>query len=185
MRCLAILAFAACATVNTDAVFVPKRHVLHERSLPSVNSKWRRGEKVARDSIVPLRIGLVQTNLELGDKHLMDVADPRSASYGKHWTAAEVHDVFAPAASAVAEVKNWLVEYGIKEDEILHFENKGWLAADIPAYKVERLFRTSLYEHEHHATGDIRIGCSEYHVPAHLKHYIDYSKANVLAVTLL
>ena len=47
-------------------------HVLHEQrsSLPKV---WRRSSRVDRDSILPVKIGLTQNNLENGYAHLMDV----------------------------------------------------------------------------------------------------------------
>ena len=106
----------------------------------------------------------------------MDVADPSSPKYGKHWTAAEVHAFFAPAEQALDEVKQWLIDHGIQADDIVHFENKGWLALDVPASKVEELFKTSLFEHEDSTSGAIRIGCSDYHVPEHLTSHIDYSK---------
>lgn len=47
-------------------------HVLHEKrsSLPKV---WRRSNRVDRDAILPVKIGLTQSNLENGYAHLMDV----------------------------------------------------------------------------------------------------------------
>ena len=48
------------------------------------------GIKPSRDMNIPLRIGLTQNNLDKGYDYLMDVADPTSPNYSKHWTAKQV-----------------------------------------------------------------------------------------------
>lgn len=52
---------------------VPDTHVLHERQLPQWIHKWKRGAKVPRDALLPMRIGLKQRNLEEGAKLLRDM----------------------------------------------------------------------------------------------------------------
>jgi tripeptidyl-peptidase-1 len=118
---------------------------------------------------------LTQSNLDKGDEYVMAVSDPSSRDYGKHWTADEVRSFFAPAEDTVEEVKAWLVEHGIDSADVVHSENKGWLALDVPVYKAEELLYTSYYEHEHEDTGSLRIGCAEYYVPEHIQRHIDYS----------
>lgn len=77
--------------------------VLHEkRSMPALN----RRERVHPDSIVPIRIALKQRNLESGYERLMDVSHPSSKNYGKHLSATEVHELFAPAQETVSAVKD-------------------------------------------------------------------------------
>lgn len=66
-----VAAFAAFAAV-ANAVPMVSKTVLHEKRV-SIPRMWTRGEKVARDAILPVRIGLVQRNLEDGYEHLMDV----------------------------------------------------------------------------------------------------------------
>lgn len=77
----------------------------------------------------------------------MDVSHPESPNYGKHWTAKDVHNMFAPAEDAVRSVMNWLKEHGI--GGVVHSDNKGWLAFDIPASQAEELFKTEYHEYEH------------------------------------
>jgi len=36
-----------------------------------------------------------------------------SPKYGQHYTAEEVHDIFAPSLSAVESIRDWLVASGI------------------------------------------------------------------------
>lgn len=45
---------------------VPASHVLHERQLPQWTRKWKRGAKVPRGALLPMRVGLKQRNLDEG-----------------------------------------------------------------------------------------------------------------------
>lgn len=47
-------------------------HVVHEKR-SEASSPWVKGPKVDKDAILPIRIGLTQSNLENGYDHLMDV----------------------------------------------------------------------------------------------------------------
>lgn len=93
-------------------------------------------------------------------------------------SAAEVHDLFAPNESSIEAVKAWLIESGVSADKLLAYENKGWIGADVSIKDAERLFRTQYHEHEN-SKGEIRLGCDQYHVPAHLSDHIDYISPGV------
>ena len=147
---------------------------LHEKRGSSEIGGWQRIRRVDSDAIVPLRIGLTQTNLDAGYDRLMSVSDPNSSNFGTYLTASEVHDLFSPSAEAVGQVREWLSSSGINGSDIVYSENKGWLALEIPALQVERLFRAEIHEYEHDKYGRLRLGCDEYHVPVHLSEHIDY-----------
>jgi tripeptidyl-peptidase-1 len=68
----------------------PVSHIVHEkRDIDS--STWILNDiKLRRDAIIPMSIGLTQRNLEHGYDFLMDVSDPKSPNYGKHWTMEKV-----------------------------------------------------------------------------------------------
>ncbi|KAJ6179418.1 hypothetical protein N7519_009879 [Penicillium mononematosum] len=156
----------------SGAVPAPVKHVLHEKRSEHVD--WVKGERIKRDSVLPVRIGLTQNNLEKGDEYLMAVSDPNSAKYGQYWSAEEVHELFAPSKDSVDSVRRWLQSSGIHESRIVHSDNKGWLAFDAYAHEVEDLFKAEFYEHEHASTSSMKIGCGEYHVPEHIQPHIDY-----------
>jgi tripeptidyl-peptidase-1 len=60
--------FAAIATLS-NAVPTSLKHALHENRLtPSLD--WVKGARIERGSIIPMRIGLTQTNLEKGHDYL-------------------------------------------------------------------------------------------------------------------
>lgn len=65
---LAIAAIAACSSAAPTTI----RHVLHEeRHAPAKD--WVKGARIEKAAVLPVRIGLTQTNLENGYDHLMDV----------------------------------------------------------------------------------------------------------------
>jgi tripeptidyl-peptidase-1 len=72
MRFYSITTLAALASV---ALAAPtnnfQRHVLHERREPSEN--WVKSDRVHSDVKLPMRIGLVQGNLDRGHELLMQV----------------------------------------------------------------------------------------------------------------
>ena len=86
---------------------------------------------------------------------------PDSPNFGKHWTAEEVHDKYAPAEETIDAVRSWLIVSGINEDSIIHSDNKGWIAIDIPAWQAEDLFHTEYQEHVHTTSGAVRVGSDE------------------------
>jgi tripeptidyl-peptidase-1 len=70
--------------------------------------------------------------------------------------------MFAPSEDTVQTVRGWLVASGIEDNLIVHSENKGWIAIDIPAWQAEELFKTEYHEHEHASSGQVKVGCDEY-----------------------
>ena len=155
------------------AIPAPPTHAIHERR--DVNPvKWITREKTPKTAVLPVRIGLTQRNLENGDAMLMDVADPASSGYAKHWTAEQVADYFAPAEETIEAVKEWLHSSGIHPDRIAHSDNKGWLAFDATAAEMEDLLHTEYYAYEHAEQGTTATSCEQYHVPKHVQKHVDY-----------
>ena len=83
------------AAVTVLAAFVaalpaPSNHVVHEKR--SGSSSWSPHERLQPDRRItlPVRIGLTEKNLHLGDDMLMKVSDPASEDFGKHWTHEQV-----------------------------------------------------------------------------------------------
>lgn len=163
-------------TLLAGALSAPTRNVLHEkRSVPLPHKR----ERLDGEAVIPIRLGLRQSNLHTGYERLMDVSHPSSANYGKHLSKEEVHAIFAPADETVDTVMSWLLGTGLfNESDIIQYKNKGWLAIDMPVKHAESLFGTEYYEHEM-SNGDIKIGCDEYYLPAHISSHIDYIKPGV------
>jgi tripeptidyl-peptidase-1 len=95
------------------------------------------------------------------DKH-PHRSDPTSDKYGKHWTAEEVHNAFAPEEETIANIREWLTDFGIHDSRTMHYENKGWIAVDVTVEEAEALLLTEFHEHEHKLTSKVRVGCDKY-----------------------
>jgi len=166
-----------CVLAASVTALPSNSHVLHEkREVPLSHPRVR----VAPDAVIPIRIGLKQSNLHLGYDKLMEVSHPESNKYGQHLSAEEVHDLFAPAEETVQTVKDWLLNSGLEEEDIVPYANKGWLAIDVPANVAERLLLTEYYEHE--TSDGHRIGCDEYYLPSHVSNHIDFIKPGTSAL---
>jgi len=52
---------------------VPPSHVVHERRQPRNTDGWKRADRADPVAILPIRIGLTQSNLDLGHDLLMNM----------------------------------------------------------------------------------------------------------------
>ncbi|KAF2090832.1 subtilisin-like protein [Saccharata proteae CBS 121410] len=154
------------------ALPAPQTHAIHEKR-ESLHPRWAKRSRVHPDSVLPMRIGLTQ-NMDNAVNHLMDVSDPSSSNYGKHWTPEKVVDMFKPAEETIEAVREWLVQSGIAAHRITHTDNKGWFAFQATSEEAERLLHTEFHEYEDAVTGGVLPACDEYHVPRHIQHHIDY-----------
>jgi len=81
---LSLIAVCGLLTSTIAAPTAPsKQHVVHERRA-TLPTHWNRNAKLHGDSVIPMRIGLTQSNLEKADEFLMDLAHPESPNFGKH-----------------------------------------------------------------------------------------------------
>jgi tripeptidyl-peptidase-1 len=122
-------------------------YLVHESRHKAIDHQWNKREQLDKDQILPIRIGLKQTNLEHADHWLMDVSDPESPNFGKHWTAAEILHAFKPrykgplfslghianqnSHETVQAVHSWLNESGIHPDRHQLSEGLGWLQFEV------------------------------------------------------
>lgn len=172
MQLSRLLSLATLA-LSVNALPSPSVYRLHEeRATEPLH--WVKNSRVEAEVILPVRIGLTQTNLDKGPALLEEVSDPGSAKYGQHYTAEEIHDLFAPSEESVAAVRDWLHDAGIHSDRISLSANKQWIQLDASVQEVEGLIQTEYYHYEHVVTGGTNIGCDKYHVPEHVAHHIDY-----------
>ncbi|KAI1868901.1 hypothetical protein JX265_006880 [Neoarthrinium moseri] len=148
-----------------------EHHVVHEKR-HFTPQRWTKRDRVAANMVLPVRIGLAQSNLDRAEEYLLAVSHPISPTYGKLWTPEEVIAAFQPSIASVEAVHGWLTAHGVQN--VTHSKNKGWLAFDAPSSVVESLLRTEYYEHEDKLTGGILPACDQYHVPMSIQDHIDY-----------
>ena len=133
------------------------RLVVHENRAPSTPDISRR-HRLDPNTIIPIHVALTQTDLDSGYDYLMDVADPLSPNYGKHWSIEEIHAKFAPSEHTIEAVKAWLEESGIERATTADSTSRGWLGVNMSVRDAEKLFGTAYYGHEDE-DGKVRVGC--------------------------
>lgn len=172
--------FSVIAVVNgllLGALAAPtttsKRHVVHERR-EAPPAQWKRDVKLHHDTVLPIRIALKQNNLHRANEFLMDVSDPESPNFGKHWTAKQVADTFAPTKETVDSVRAWLIEHGFTEDQVKQSQGLNWIHVDATVAEAESLLKTKYYKYTHSETGQAHVACENYSVPEHIRRHIDF-----------
>ena len=139
-----LLSLLVTAVDLGHCIVLPTTHVLHE--VRNGNSqRWANIGRAPANSVLPMRIGLSQSNLDKAHEYLNDVSHPSSPNYGKHWTSQQVIDAFQPAESTIETVRQWLVNAGL---EPTLSGNKAWFAFDTTAKQAESLLQTEYYEYE-------------------------------------
>ncbi|THH05901.1 hypothetical protein EW145_g4459 [Phellinidium pouzarii] len=154
-------------------------HVLHEKRAMEP-SDWVQTRRVEPDRVLPLRIGLSQSNIDKLEEMLMAVSHPKSPDYGKHWAPEQVVDTFAPNSKAVNAVKDWLSSFGFSDERMRLSPSKGWLEVlNATTEEVEDLLSTEYHVYTHVETGAEQISCHSYYVPNHVKEHIELIKPTV------
>ena len=70
-------------------------HTVHEKR-SELPQGWRKRDVLDRRAILPMKVGLRQSNLDKGWDWLKEVSYPNSDKYGQHWSAKEIAEAFAP-----------------------------------------------------------------------------------------
>ena len=83
------LAVVATIVAGVTALPTSTNHVVHEKRSGSSSWSPKQGAKPDGRITLPVRIGLAESNLHLGDEALMKVSDPDSESFGKHYSHKE------------------------------------------------------------------------------------------------
>lgn len=170
LTALLTLAFASSALSSR----APVKRVVHEsrRSLPSGWFPVRRAE---HNTILPLNVGLLQSNLDNLDTYLLDVAHPESPNYSKHWSHAQIADVFRPSPESVDAVRSWLIEDGwIHPGRIALSKSGGWLSVNVTVQEAEQLLGTEYHVYQHGDDGREHVACKGgYLLPEHVSKHVE------------
>nr|POF12860.1 tripeptidyl-peptidase sed1 [Quercus suber] len=146
---------------------ITSNYVVHERRSQHA-SAWAKVEDLDRRAVLPMRIGLKQSNLDKGYEWLNEVSHPESEKYGKHWSPKEVAEAFAPSTETVEAVKAWLHSSGIDASRTKLSQGLSWLDFDATVDEAEELLKTKYHVFEHDAT-DVDFVYPTLHFDAKLK----------------
>ncbi|RDW73577.1 hypothetical protein BP6252_07484 [Coleophoma cylindrospora] len=161
-------------------------YAVHAKRDTSLASNWIEStEKVHSNAIIPLAVALTQQNLENGYDFLMDVSDPTSQNYGKHWSLEKIAETFAATDEAIEDVFSWLSGNGISENRTILSASKTWIRVNVTVAEAETLLKTEykLYNHVH--TRKRSLAVEQYSVPAAIKRHIDFISPTILSSSTL
>lgn len=137
-------------------------HVTHERRNVHTHRHWEKRSRLEPHDVIPVRIGLSQRNLDQGHDLLMDVSDPNSENYGKHWTAERITEMFSPSNDSIEAIREWLKSSGISEDRINHSLGYEWIHFDATVQEAEELLQTEYHVFQHGLESRSTVACDEY-----------------------
>jgi tripeptidyl-peptidase-1 len=72
MVCVKLIALLVAFCGCLDATAIPPHHEVHEKR-ETLHPRWTKQKRVEPRKLLPMRIGLAQSNLDKGYEHLMDV----------------------------------------------------------------------------------------------------------------
>ncbi|KAK4903467.1 hypothetical protein LTR27_000398 [Elasticomyces elasticus] len=157
----------------TSAFPTAEPHVLHEKR-DHAPVAWKHHTRAERSTILPVRIGLKQRNLEHAARYIQDVSDPKSPNFGKHWSSEKVANAFLPSQETTDKVTEWLVSSGISADRLSHSVGKNWLEFTATVDEAESLLKTQYHVYQQKDTGGYRVACDSYSVPASVRDHVDF-----------
>lgn len=166
------LSTAAFSSALAVALAASSTHVLHEKR-HAVPHGWQYHSRAHKRELLPVRIGLTQSNLDNAHDKLMEVADPDSANYGQHWDDNAIADFFAPSKDTLYAVKSWLEGSGIAADRVKQSVNRGWLDFQATTDEMEALLKTKYNVYKHNS-GAHHLACDSYNVPEDVAPHVDF-----------
>ena len=164
--------FLAFGALVASVIAAPSStHVQHEQR-DALPFGWERLGKLPSHDVLPMRIGLKQSNLDKAEEFLMEVSHPKSPKYGQHWSAKKVAETFAPSQESFDAVIVWLKSSGIAPERISRSQSMGWLTFEATVAEAEDLLKTEFFMHKH-TTGKPHVGCDDYSIPEYVQPHVD------------
>ena len=131
-------------------------YILHEKR-SHTPSGWDVLRRCDASSVLPLRFGLKQSNIDKLEDMLYDISHPDSANYGKHWTPAQVAQTFASSQETVEVVRGWLKGAGFGFDRVKLAPSRNWLEVNTTVEEAEHLLKTKYHVYGH-KSGKLHTG---------------------------
>lgn len=166
------VAILAATVGNVLAASVPhlnKRGYAVKEDIAVPHGWTRHHERLEKSQLIPLKIGLVQQNLNKAEQLLYEVSNPRHRSYGRHMSVADIKALIAPAQESIDRVMEWLASHDIHHSEV---EQVGdFINVVVPIHKAEIMLDTEY--NTYHSKGTKVVRALQYSLPYDLHDHID------------
>lgn len=168
---VSVIIATLAVVVSASPLTTRSAYVVHESRSRGAHN-WSKRSRVPEAAVIPVRIGLAQQNLHRAEEFINQVSDPSSPDYGKHWTAKQVAETFAPSKESLEAVSEWLQYSGIEASRIALSAGRNWLSFNATTRELEDLIQAKYHVYSH-ISGHQHIACEKYSIPAHLLDHID------------
>ena len=152
-----VLVAAACGSLASPTPSRRAGYVVHEKR-DTIPAAWSRVRRLESDTVLRMRFGLKQNNLDKLEEMLMDISHPDSPNYGQHWSVDKIADTFRPSYDTINAVKIWLEESGMDKDRMRLSPSRGWIDINATAAEIEELLDTEYHVYTHETTGQEHAG---------------------------
>lgn len=112
------------------------------------------------------------------DALLLDISTPSSPLYGKHLTAEEVTNIFAPNQLKTHQILAWLDSYGIARDHVNFSSTFDVAIVKTTIQVAEKLLNTKYYSFSH-ANGVVANRVARYDIPDNLSNVISFISPSI------
>ncbi|KAI0066328.1 subtilisin-like protein [Artomyces pyxidatus] len=143
---------------------------VHERRDTHPEGFTNRGPAQA-DTVLRLRLALVQNDISGLQDALMDVSTPSSAHYGEHLSKEEVFQYVTAKSETVATVNSWLAENGLTATTLSPAGD--WLGFQTTVEHANELFDADFSTFTHDVTGEATVRTLSYSIPAALQGHLE------------
>jgi len=146
---------------------------IEEKYLPK---KWTFSSECNDDTSITLTLAIKQENVDELHDELLKVSDPRSESYGKHWTFEKVHEFLQPSKESKNRIISWLKSNGIEESSVKELTPNGdFIRVTTDAKTANQLLNTKYGYWVHADSGKTHLRVKDdYFVPSDVSELIDF-----------
>jgi subtilase family serine protease len=138
-------------------------------AIKSTPPKWTQVGRAHPDQQVNFKIALVQRNTDQLEAALLDVSDPDSPNYGKHWTREQVLDFVSPDPRATARLQKFL-----SINKIRSISEGDSLSVSSNVAALERVFQTEMYVFQHETGIPVTLATNQYSLPDEFSGLIEF-----------
>lgn len=172
---IGLLALVALSVVSLTVVEARSHSHHHEvkESISSPPAGWTAVRRASPSAPLRLLIAVRQQNLHELEQTLLDVSDPRSSSFGQHWSNEAIHALVAPKMKDVTDIHAWLQGHGIDSTQAETTSNSDFIRVRVTVGEAEKLLHAEYFEFAHPARKDTMIRTLSYKVPSSIAHAID------------
>ena len=167
---------------EVEAVTKRSSHVFKEHALLAMRKDVNKMNRMHPASMHTVVFAVAQQNIDKLERILLDVSDPNSENYGKHWSRAEV-GAFTSNPKASNVVLEYLSTKNVKVDHQTLYNE--YITATGPVAEWESMFNTEFSKYSLKSRADVEsksaidhekehtvVRCESYSLPSELSDHV-------------